>query len=889
MIKKCLKIIIDKDRDIRERLFVLLAYMALMALLAVIVVGIVIGESTADILLLTMFFVFCLGIVSGSVYLDIIQIGACIIATVATVILLPFAYFTGGGIRGGSPMWFFFFAFLICMLIDGVAKWVFLLLDVLSAGVCYMLEYKGLVHVNTHTEAEFFVDSYASLLLICLVVGIMVSFEMHTWRDDFKRSREQAKEIEELSKAQNHFFSSMSHEIRTPINTIIGLNEMILRENVSDEVAEDAANIQSASKLLLHLINDILDMSKFQSGQMQLNPAAYHTGNMLSDIVGMMWGRAKDKNLELHIDVSQQLPSELFGDEVRIKQILINILNNAIKYTAEGSITFTIQCDEPKDGMVNVIYSVTDTGMGIKKEDIPYLFNAFRRVDEDKNKHIEGTGLGLSIVKSLVDLMNGKVSVNSVYTKGTTFSIEIPQQVVDTREIGAIDLRKGHNVKQKAKYHQSFEAPEAEILVVDDNASNLMVVSKLLRDTRVKIDTALSGKEALEKTLEKAYHVILMDHMMPEMDGIECLHHIRTQPAGLNKKSKIVALTANAGSDMQAMYVAEGFDGYLLKPISADDLESGLQKLLPKDLVTVYTDESEIIEDGVSWLSHKHGKTMIAVTTESVADLPDKLVEQYSIGVLPHRVHTVDGVFRDGLEIEAAGLLQYLDSPDAKVSTAAPDAEEHEVFFAEQLQRANNVIHIAISGRIANSGYPAAMEASEAFDNVSVIDSRHLSSGQGLLVLEACRMAAEGRSVAEIVRTIKDMRPKICTSFIVDNLDYLAKAQQVRETVARVTKAFMLHPVLKMKKGKLTIGGILFGSRMSAWDKYIASSLNVSGEIDTRVLFITYVGMNNKDLELIKEKVLKKVPFEAVYFEKASPAVAVNAGPGTFGLLFKKI
>ncbi len=887
MIRRWLHIIKDKDRDIRERLFVLLSSIALIALLLVIIIGFVLGESPTDLLILSLFFVFCTGIVVWSIFLDMIQIGSCIVAAVATIILLPFTYFTGGGIRGGCPMWFFFMAFLICMVIEGYAKWIFLVMDIASAGICYFLEYKNIVIVYGHTEREFYMDSYASLVLICAVVGIMVGFEIHTWREDFKRSKEQAKEIEELSKAQNHFFSSMSHEIRTPINTIIGLNEMILRENVSAEVAEDAANIQSASKLLLHLINDILDMSKFQSGQMQLSPAAYHTGNMLSDIVGMMWGRARDKNLELHIDVSQELPSELYGDEVRIKQILINILNNAIKYTTEGSITFTIQCDKPKDGIVNVIYSVTDTGMGIKKEDIPYLFTAFKRVDEDKNRHIEGTGLGLSIVKSLVDLMGGKINVNSVYTKGSTFVIEIPQQVVNAKEIGRIDLKKGHNVKQKARYHQSFEAPDAEILVVDDNASNLMVVSKLLRDTRVKIDTALSGKEALEKTVEKTYNVILMDHMMPEMDGIECLHKIRNQMGGLNKKTKVVALTANAGSEAQAMYVKEGFDGYLLKPISADDLENGLQKLLPKDMVTIFGDESELIEDGLSWLSDKRGKSMIAVTTESVADLPVKMAEKYNIGVLPHCVLTEDGVFMDGLEIESGGLLAYIAKSDAKVGTSAPDAQVHESFFAERLQNANNVIHIAVSGRIENSGYQAAKEAAEAFDNVTVIDSRHLSSGQGLLVIEACKMAAEGCSVSEIVKRVKDMREYVRTSFIADNLEHLARAGQVSDRIAKVLKAFMLHPVLEMKKGRLTLGGICFGTRERAWDKYIASCLNVAGEIDKSILFITYVGISNRDLEKIKEKALKKVPFEKVYFQKASPAVAVNAGPGTFGLLYK--
>ena len=886
MIKKCIDIVKDQNADIRERLFVLLASMAIITQFVVTIASFVIGEDISDVLMLTLFLIINTVVVLGAVHFNLIRVGSYILATLGIVVLLPFTYFNGGGIRGGSPMWFFFFAFIICLVIDGVAKWLFLLLDVVSAGICYYLDYNDLVEVIIHDRLEFYLDSYVSLVLISAVAGLMIGFQIHTWKVDNERVKKQAKEIEALNEAQNRFFSSMSHEIRTPINTIIGLNEMILRENVSEEVADDASNIQSASKMLLHLINDILDMSKFQSGQMELTPVAYHTGDMLSDIVGMMWGRARDKNLELHIDVSQDLPSQLYGDEVRIKQILINVINNAIKYTQEGSVTFSIQCDAIKDGMINVIYSVTDTGMGIKKENIPYLFTAFKRVDEEENRHIEGTGLGLSIVKSLVDLMGGKVTVNSVYTKGSTFRIEIPQQVVDSNAIGEINLKKGHNVTQKSRYHQTFEAPDARILVVDDNASNLMVVTKLLRDTKVRVDTALSGADALKKTLEQAYHVIFMDHLMPEMDGIECLNAIRSQAGGLNRNTKVVALTANSGSDVQALYAKEGFDGYLLKPISAMDLENGLHRLLPKDIVTVFSDAEELMENSVAWLDDSRSKALIGITTESVADLPQKLLDRYNVAVIPHKVYTGHGVFRDGVEIESDGLLAYVDSIDTKIRTSAADADEHETFFASALQHANNIIHIALSSRVENSGYPPAIEAARAFNSVTIIDSRHLSSGQGLLVLEACRMAAAGNPVSEIVDRIEGMRDLVHTSFIVDNLDYLAKAGQVSEKVARIAKAFMLHPVLKMKKGRLTIGGMYIGTRAKAWEKYIRSAFEVVGKIDTKILFITYVGMTPSELELIKEKALKIQPFDEVYFQKAASSVAVNSGPGTFGLLF---
>ncbi|MBR3339501.1 MAG: hypothetical protein IKG19_05600, partial [Lachnospiraceae bacterium] len=315
-----------------------------------------------------------------------------------------------------------------------------------------------------------------------LLLGVIVYYYKYNAKQNILEQEAQKEEIRKLSQAQNRFFSNMSHEIRTPINTIIGLNEMILRQNASPEINEDAENIQAASKMLLHLINDILDMSKFETGQMELTPAPYRTGDMLSDIVGMLWIRAKEKNLEFSVDVSPDLPSELLGDDMRIKQVLINVLNNAIKYTSEGSVRLQIQCERNDSGVALVSYAISDTGMGIKTESIPYLFTAFKRVDMDKNKYIEGTGLGLSIVKQFVDLMGGKITVNSVYTKGTTFIIEIPQKIIVDEPVGEFDVLSRKRAREEHVYVQSFEAPDAKVLVVDDTSANLMVVSKLLRD-----------------------------------------------------------------------------------------------------------------------------------------------------------------------------------------------------------------------------------------------------------------------------------------------------------------------------------------------------------------------------------------------------------------------
>ena len=725
----------------------------------------------------------------------------------------------------------------------------------------------------------------AVIFLIRLCFALLLYFLQFTLRVNAITFERQKKEIDDLNHAQNSFFSNMSHEIRTPINTIIGLNEMILREKVSDEVAEDAANIRAASNMLLHLINDILDMSKISSGQMKLTPVAYRPGDMLSEIVGMLWLRAKEKGLEFHVEVAPDIPSELYGDEVRIKQVLINVLNNAIKYTKKGSVTLSIQCDGINDGVADIVYSVADTGQGIKKESIPHLFTAFKRVDEEENRYIEGTGLGLSIVKQLTELMGGNISVNSIYTQGSTFIIEIPQRVTDFTKIGNINLEEKHKSNLSGNYNCSFVAPNARVLAVDDNESNLLVIRKLLRETKVQLDTADSGEKALEMTLETSYDVIFMDHLMPEMDGIQTFHRIKNQTGGNSKNAKVIVLTANAGSDMRKLYSDEGFDGYLVKPVNVSELESELAQLLPKDKVTITGNDDNILVNSMSWMDERKKKKPIMITTESVADIPSELLEQYNIAVIPHKVETKDGIFADGTEIDSDGLLDYMKTND-HVSTHAPSVKDHEEFFAKALRGANNIIHLTISTRVNHSGFDYAREGAAAFDNVTVFDTRHLSSGQGIVAIEACRLASEGLSVGEILRRLNYIRDCVHTNFIVDNLDYLARSGQVSNRIAGLFKAIMCHPVINMKNGRMSTKQFYFGTRVHAWTKYIASCLSNASDIDKRALYITYVGLTKKELDFICDLVEKKVRFDNVYIQKASPAIAVNCGPGTFGLLY---
>lgn len=676
----------------------------------------------------------------------------------------------------------------------------------------------------------------------------------------------------------------MSHEIRTPINTIIGLNEMILREDISDEVAADAKNIQGASKMLLALINDILDMSKIESGNMDIVPVDYDLGEMLSDIVNMIWIRAREKGLAFHVDVDEKIPSKLYGDEVRIKQILINVLNNAVKYTSEGSVTLSIQCEELEPGRINMVYSVADTGMGIKKESMPYLFSVFKRVDEEKNRYIEGTGLGLSIVRQLAELMGGTVTVNSIYTKGSTFVITLPQGVSGEKRIGKLDLEARHDRNRREQYMPSFEAPGAHVLVVDDNKMNLMVAEKLLRDTKVQVKTVESAALCLKETAHTKYDVIFMDHMMPEMDGIECMHEIRKQTGDINGNTPVVILTANAGGENRALYEREGASGYLPKPVTGKQLEAELMRHLPKDLVTIIH-EAEGDEPEADLFAHKT-KVSIMISTDSVCDLPADLIEKYQIAVMPYRVYTDDGEFLEGVEVETDGLLSYIVTGEKKAHSEPPKTADYERFFADNLAKAQHIIHISMA-KNASGGYGYASAAAESFDNVQVVNSGHLSSGMGLIVLRAAQQAAVGgMTVEQIVAFTKGMKKRASTTFMVESTEYLTRSGRLAPSLNKICKSLMVYPKLGMRNSKIDMVGLLSGSKERRWKQYINNTLKHGNRIDKRLLFITHVGLTHHELQEIENQVLCKVAFENVIYYQATSAIAINCGPGSFGLLF---
>ena len=393
------------------------------------------------------------------------------------------------------------------------------------------------------------------------------------------------------NEAKSTFLSNMSHEIRTPINSVLGFDEMILRECTEPNIIAYANDIKNSGKVLLNLVNDILDFSKIEAGKMEIIPVEYELSSVINDLVNMISLRAKEKKLAFKVLVDENTPHLLFGDEMRLKQIMLNILTNAVKYTHSGSVTFRIGYEKVSSQHIMLTVHVVDTGIGIKVEELQKMFRPFERVDEVRNRTIEGTGLGMSIIRGLLQQMGSGLEVKSEYGKGSDFSFSVRQRVVSWGPIGNFEVRYEETKEEKDNYQELFRAPKAKVLVVDDTKLNLTVFCGLLKNTQMQIDTAESGIEMLDKIQKKDYDILFIDHRMPEMDGIEALHELKKLTSNHNALVPTVALTANAINGAREMYLSEGFTDYLSKPINSRELEKLLMRFLPPEKISIIHEE----------------------------------------------------------------------------------------------------------------------------------------------------------------------------------------------------------------------------------------------------------------------------------------------------------
>ena len=802
-------------------------------------------------------------------------------------------------------------------------------------------------------------------------------------------------ELSKSSSMKSDFLANMSHEIRTPMNAVIGMAEMALREELTPAAREYIGQIKSSGQTLLTIINDILDFSKIESGKMDISDVEYEPMSVINDVSNIIMTRIGSKELELTVDVNPDLPSGLYGDNIRIKQVMVNLANNAVKFTKEGNVHVKVDFWQTDEETIELSVAITDTGSGIKESDMNKLFRSFQQLDSKRNRNIEGTGLGLAICKQLVNLMNGKIHVDSEYGKGSTFSFVIPQKITNNarsverldenlaaaglirseyiaselagdmkklgvsyerleseeflnvvkekqigflfieqplftegvqyflklnpdvsgilltnyRSVRSYDLPNLRVVKKPLYilglsniFHGredntafspteaedvDFVAPTAEILVVDDNAINLTVVKGLLAPLQMKIDTALSGKEAVLKVTDKRYDIIFMDHMMPEMDGEETLKLLRSRVDGFCQKTPVIAVTAHVMSNASEFYESKGFDGYLAKPISGALLEAAMQKFLPAELIeyAVMQTGSNIGDTTAPLLFHSR-KKKVCISADCICDLPVEWIEKLDIKLMYCYITTEKGRFMDTKEICSDELLGHI-SDGRKALSSCASTDEYEAFFSDRLMEAESVIHISVSSG-AGGEYSAASKAAEGFDNVTVIDSGHISSGMGIIVLNAAKMAQDGASPELIRRSAESLREKISASFIMGSAEYMYRNGKVSKMARDICNALNIHPVMHMHKDRIAFRGFMTGKIEKAGLRYVRSVLMRSRKIDDSILLITYAGCGVSQLERIRQEALKYKKFDNIKLMKASSAISCNCGTNCFGLFYIK-
>jgi len=456
------------------------------------------------------------------------------------------------------------------------------------------------------------------IYLVWLIVGSQINKSMQIQKKELEnlKLKQDSDAIVAASEAKDKFLALMSHDIRTPINAILGMNEMILRESKEEEIYDYANDIKGAGNTLLTLVNSILDFSKIEEGKMEIIPVEYESRMLINNLVNGVKTRADDKKLEFRIDIDKRIPSVMYGDDVRVTQVISNLLTNAVKYTEKGFISLAIKEYFRKDDTVGLFVEVKDSGIGIKQEDMGRLFESFQRLDEERNRNVEGTGLGMSIVTNLLAMMDSKLDVSSEYGVGTTFSFKLDQKIVSSEPMGDYEHVSSSSKEKEAETH--IYAPKAKLLVVDDNDMNLKVIKSLLKINGIVPDLVCSGREALEHASKNHYDIIFLDHMMPDMDGIETLQRLRNDKL-IGEDTKVVILTANAIIGAKEQYLKSGFDDYLSKPIVVASLEEKLSKYLPEGIIEKANleveaernseapkNEEEVSEGGVAGVLKKH-------------------------------------------------------------------------------------------------------------------------------------------------------------------------------------------------------------------------------------------------------------------------------------------
>lgn len=885
MIRKIFKFVGTKDYTIRENMIINIMFLGLAIDAVAIVEELFVATSFYNLIPL-------LGIMVGLLLAMLLmfkfqksEAAAILIGFSVVLVAFPSVFLLSGGIDGGSTVWFVLGIFYFIGMFNGRKMYAFTGITIIVDSIVYYTGYKYPEMINQMDSIEeVYFDSFFGVVLVGLLLGFVTKYQLRAYDRERQLALSQRDEIEKFSDSKNDFFASMSHEIRTPINTIIGLNEMILREEkISEETIENAVTIQNASKMLLSLVNDILDLSQIESKKMEIIPVEYKTTAFFSDLIDMIRIRLEEKELDFKVHVDRDFPSVLFGDDKRLKQVVLNLLTNAAKYTKQGSVTLEARVEKIGEEWCKVTISVSDTGVGIRSENLEALFNSFTRVENSDNRKIEGTGLGLSISKQLMELMGGQITVDSIYTKGSTFTVMLEQKIVNATPIGNVNFL--GNIKHREIYKQKFEAPEARVLVVDDNDLNRTVITKLLKATKLQIDMADGGESCLEMTQKKYYDVILMDYMMPDMNGDEVTKLIRKQESGLCRQTPVIALTADVTFGKGGTLREMGFDEFVEKPIKSSELEEAILRHLPGDVIEYQLKTYDRESISRTEFKNVYKRRKVTITNDCVSDIPLELRDKYEIKTIYSYINTDGNRFCDTLEIDTTSLGRFLSDTEATAVAEAATIEDYEKFFAECLTEAEDVIHISL-GKSMGDSYSNAVAAAKGFGHVHVIDSGNISCGMALVVLDAARMASRGGNVNEIIDEIDRVKNNIVSNFILPSSQIFYQNGYTDIITAKFVQLFRMHPVLKSRQSSLVISGLRFGKLSTARKRFVRQHIIWKKNSHGDICYITHAGLSVKEQEEIYNEVLAAGRFNRIIMEKSSVTNACFSGMGTIGIAF---